>query len=177
MQWYYSSEGNQHGPVSQGELSSLIQSGAVRPSDLVWQEGMAEWQPVASIAAFSSAPPPLPDFPGHPAGAPPLPATFTPGGNPFAPPLASIHPSQMAHVPNYMWQSIVATLICCLPFGIPAIVYASKVEPFLRQGNVRAAQEASAKAKMWCNIAAGVGFIVVLLWALVGGMSNSSRGY
>ncbi len=83
----------------------------------------------------------------------------------------------MAHVPNYMWQSIVATLICCLPFGIPAIVYASKVEPFLRQGNVQAAKEASAKAKMWCNIAAGVGFIVGLLWALAGGLSNSSRGY
>ena len=37
--------------------------------------------------------------------------------------------SQVApvQVPNYLVQSILVTLFCCLPFGIVAIVYAAQV--------------------------------------------------
>ena len=44
-----------------------------------------------------------------------------------------------ADIPNYLWQSIIVTLLCCLPLGIPAIIYATKVHTKLLQGDVAGA--------------------------------------
>jgi len=62
-------------------------------------------------------------------------------------------------VPNYLVQSILCTLCCCLPFGIVAIIFAAKVDGLANAGNTAAAQEASDKAKMWCWIAFGLGLV------------------
>lgn len=53
-------------------------------------------------------------------------------------------------VPNYLVQAILVTLFCCIPFGIPAIVYASQVDGKLRSGDVAGAQASSKNAKTWC---------------------------
>jgi hypothetical protein len=64
---------------------------------------------------------------------------------------------------NYLVQSILVTLCCCLPFGIPAIVFASRVDGAVRSGDMAAAQLASASAKKWCWI----GFISgLVVWGL-----------
>lgn len=47
---------------------------------------------------------------------------------------------------TYMWQSIVVTLLCCLPFGIAGIVNASKVSGLYAAGQYEEAQKASAQA-------------------------------
>ena len=70
-------------------------------------------------------------------------------------------------VPNYLWQSIVVTILCCLPLGIPAIVYATKVNTLLMQNNVPAAREASKSAKTWCWVAFGLGLVSFLLIVLL----------
>ena len=49
-------------------LKQLIGSGQVRPQDLVWREGMAEWQAAASVPGL------LATLPATVAGAPALPA-------------------------------------------------------------------------------------------------------
>lgn len=49
-------------------LKQLIGSGQVRPQDLVWREGMAEWQAAASVPGL------LANVPATVAGAPALPA-------------------------------------------------------------------------------------------------------
>ena len=67
-----------------------------------------------------------------------------------------MHPSAVM-IPNYLWQSIVVTILCCWPCGIPAIVYAAKVDGLKLQGNINGAMEASANAKKWCIISL-VGF-------------------
>ena len=41
--WYYTSEGKQMKPVSGAELKQLAASGLLRPTDLVWTEGMPKW--------------------------------------------------------------------------------------------------------------------------------------
>lgn len=41
--WYYSDKRQQKGPVSFEELRGLAQSGQIRPTDLVWQEGTRDW--------------------------------------------------------------------------------------------------------------------------------------
>lgn len=69
-----------------------------------------------------------------------------------------------SNIPNYLWQSIVVTVLCCLPFGIPAIVYASKVNNALMQGNQAAAKQASDSAKMWCIISLVCGIVAGLAY-------------
>ncbi len=51
MQWYYSANGQQAGPVSDQEFDSLAKSGTIRADTLVWREGMANWTPYSSIGA------------------------------------------------------------------------------------------------------------------------------
>ncbi len=61
MNWYYAEAGQQRGPVSDAELSGLVQAGTVRDDTLVWREGMADWQLYSQVkaarAAESAAPP------------------------------------------------------------------------------------------------------------------------
>jgi len=44
MNWFYSLDGQQCGPVSDSQLDDLLRSGKITPATLVWSEGMAEWQ-------------------------------------------------------------------------------------------------------------------------------------
>jgi len=81
-------------------------------------------------------------------------------------------------VPNYLAFAILTTIFCCLPAGIPAIVYAAQVNGKLQAGDIAGAQLSSKNAKMWCLISAGAGLAVVLIYVLLiaaGVMSNINR--
>lgn len=41
--WYYSEQNQQKGPVPFEELKGLAQSGYLKPSDLVWEDGTPDW--------------------------------------------------------------------------------------------------------------------------------------
>ena len=60
MNWYYSLNGAQQGPVEENELRQLVRQGVVCPDSLVWHEGLPTWQPL-SIAApeMCATPPPV----------------------------------------------------------------------------------------------------------------------
>lgn len=60
-QWYIARDGAQHGPLSDAEIRMFVQSGHMRPTDLVWRPGFAEWQPAQSVF-----PPPAPTPPAAP---------------------------------------------------------------------------------------------------------------
>ncbi|MCE5194862.1 MAG: CD225/dispanin family protein [Nitrospiraceae bacterium] len=77
---------------------------------------------------------------------------------------ASIQSTQS--VPNYLAQAILVTIFCCLPFGIPAIVFAAQVNGKLAAGDYNGALETSKKAKMWCWVSFWVGLGVVILYLL-----------
>ena len=82
------------------------------------------------------------------------------------------------YVPNYLVFAILTTVLCCLPAGIPAIVYAAQVNGKLQAGDVGGAQEASKNAKMWCWIAFGAGlavFVIYMLLVMVGVFSHMHR--
>jgi hypothetical protein len=70
-------------------------------------------------------------------------------------------------VPNYLWQAIVVTILCCLPLGIPAIIFATKVNSLVAAGQIEAARNASAKAKMWCWISFGLGILSSIIGATI----------
>lgn len=78
-------------------------------------------------------------------------------------------------VPNYLVQSILTTLCCCLPFGIVAIVHAASVNGKLATGDYDGAVDSSNKAKMWAWIAFGVGLplqIIIFLIQIAVGLSQ-----
>ena len=114
-------------------------------------------KPLASAPAHSYTPPPA------------TPSSYTPprqpgGGSSGAPPAAEA-------IPNYLWQSILVTLCCCLPLGVVAIVFAAQVNSKLATGDVAGARDASAKAKMFCWIAFGIGIVAYVIWIATGGLA------
>lgn len=54
MEWYYAKNNKQEGPVSGATLKSMIVSGEIASTDLVWRKGLAEWRPAAEINDFES---------------------------------------------------------------------------------------------------------------------------
>ena len=82
-------------------------------------------------------------------------------------------------MPNYLVQSILVTLCCCLPFGIPAIVFAAQVNGKLAAGDIQGAIDASNKAKMWSWIAFGLGItasVLGFLLQVIAGVLSSGPG-
>lgn len=77
--WYYSQGGQQQGPVADDAMRSMLAAGQVGGDDLVWCEGMTDWQAASSVAALAGAEPADPSGPGH---QPPLPGYPPPGHAP-----------------------------------------------------------------------------------------------
>lgn len=82
-QWYYAQNGQQFGPVPGEQMRSMISTGALRPSDLVWSDGLPAWTPAGQVPALQPAPAPAPAYvppaaprpaPAYAAPAPPRPA-------------------------------------------------------------------------------------------------------
>ena len=70
-------------------------------------------------------------------------------------------------IENYLVFAILATVLCCLPAGIPAIVYAAQVNGKLQAGDVAGAKMASDNAKMWCWISFGLGLSVIVCYGIL----------
>ena len=67
-QWYYAVDGNRQGPVSAEQLKRLAASGQLKPTDIVWKEGLTEWTKASSVKGLfveppkvGSTPPPIPE--------------------------------------------------------------------------------------------------------------------
>ena len=76
--WYYAKDGNQAGPIGTDELQGKLASGEVSQQDLVWREGMPNWQPAGTVAELASAGGGYGVAP--PAYVPPPPGYAQPGG-------------------------------------------------------------------------------------------------
>src|SRR4051794_20800177 len=47
--WYYTSGGQQVGPVGINDIQAQIAAGQLTAQDHVWRDGMANWLPIASV--------------------------------------------------------------------------------------------------------------------------------
>ena len=65
---------------------------------------------------------------------------------------------------NYLALSILATIFCCLPFGIPAIVFSAKVDNLWNAGQYQAAEDASRKARTWMLVSVIVGLVWIIAY-------------
>ncbi|WP_290890598.1 CD225/dispanin family protein [Arenimonas sp.] len=79
-----------------------------------------------------------------------------------APPPAAPRP----YVPNHLVWAILATLFCCLPGGIVAIVYAARVDGKVAAGDIAGARSDSDNAKLWSLISIGIPLAFGVLWLL-----------
>ena len=70
-------------------------------------------------------------------------------------------------IPNHLVWAILSTLFCCLPFGIVSIVYASQVDGKRAAGDIAGAREASAKAKFWAMLSAGLALVPLALYLIL----------
>ncbi|MBT8316172.1 MAG: CD225/dispanin family protein [Lutibacter sp.] len=81
---------------------------------------------------------------------------------------------------NYLVESILVTIFCCLPFGIAGIVFASQVNSKFASGDFEGAQKASSDAKKWMKWGLFSGITIVILYAifvfLIGGAAIMGMG-
>jgi len=132
-------DNNVYGPVSVEQLRQWIAEGRTNAQTQVQPDGAADWKPLSAFPEFADA--------------------F--GLTASSPTTASTPPA--VSVPNYLVQAILVTICCCLPLGIPAIVFAAQVNSKLLAGDMAGAQDASNKAKMWCWIGFGLGLAANLI--------------
>lgn len=67
---------------------------------------------------------------------------------------------------NYLVPAILTTVLCCLPFGIAAIVFAAQVNGKVQAGDLSGALESARKAKLFTWWAFGAGIVVAILYAV-----------
>lgn len=86
-----------------------------------------------------------------------------------------------AQVPNHLVWAIVSTIVAtcfCCPLGllgIVAIVFSSKVNTLLQQGDIDGARRASNTAKTWCivtTVLAAIGILINIALFATGGMAE-----
>lgn len=169
---YYVAENEQ--PVGPFEVSQLVARG-VKGTDLVWAEGFEGWVPAESVEEIRTA-------------------LYSPNGSsaeyretaipeinpqintqcpppPFRPAYSEpqrVQPTAPAEIPpkNWLVESILVTILCCLPFGIVGILKASKVNTFWATGNYEEAAKASAEAKRWTIIGFTCGLVWIILYVI-----------
>jgi hypothetical protein len=174
--WYYASGGQQQGPVSDEQLQRMAQDGSLRREDLVWREGMADWQPAGDVAGLA-----FPSVPSYQAPPPPPRQDASPYSPPqYQPAPGTLYVPQPAYggvgteVPDYLPWSIAATLLCCMPCGVAAIVYSAKANNAKKTGDFQTAQEAAKQAKTWLTVSVVLGFLVYAFAVLanIGQLAN-----
>lgn len=186
MEIYIHTNGSNMGPYSLEQLKGL----GISPDTPVWYNGLPDWTPAGVAPAtrelfFAPSPdkaivPAEPSAEAQPAPAPGESAPPVPGGqqgyNPnqgyyggqgYNPQGYSYGPGQQGPPPSYLAWAIISTLCCCMPFGIVAIIYASKVNSLWLRGDVYGAQKASQRAQLWTILAIVLGLIANFFVALL----------
>ena len=155
MKYYMHIGGQQLGPFEESELLSH----GLTASTMVWREGMPDWEAASQVPELSHLLPPSqqpPTYQQQPSYGP------QPGYGPQQP--YGARPPMPA---TYLVWAILATLLCCLPFGIVSIVKASQVSTLYYQGNYAEARAASRAARNWAIASAVSSGAIVLVYVAV----------
>ena len=138
-----------NGSEQQGPYTIDQLRGRVTAQTYVWREGLADWVQAINLPELS--------------------VVLLPEG--------SVSPSGVVKPKDYLVESILVTLFCCMVFGILGIVYSVQANSAFSSGNITAANEFSAKAKQWVTYGFWCGIAVVGVYAilaLMGALSSIS---
>lgn len=147
MDYYIIRDNRRQGPFSTEQLKEA----ELTRDTKVWHEGMAGWADAADVPelaelALPPSPPPLNEAGrgANEAERPPMPKTW-------------------------LAESIIVTLLCCIVFGIIAIIYSTQVESNYLMGKYELAEYKSRQARnmvLW-GIGTGIGLCVIYIAFLV----------
>lgn len=157
----------QCGPFSINELKAKN----ITPDTMVWCSGMADWTTANNVAELSVLFPQQQTTAAYQAPVVNQATTqqsqtnmydnnvygqqrpINDGNN-----LKNVYPMPK----NWLVESILITIMCCPPFGIAAILKASKVESLYYAGDYEGAEQAAKEAKKW-TIIGFVGFFAAII--------------
>lgn len=144
--WYYSGvDGTPHGPWAWKVMQQYVREGSIRSETLIWAPHLgSEWRRADTIEGL---------FESQAAGSAP-------------PPLPVARVAHVRKINNHLGFAIAMTVLCCLPTGIVAILYATSVEGLAAQGKIAAARRAANKAKTWAWISMPVGLVLGLAYVI-----------
>lgn len=147
MKKYFYSDGvTTFGPFTLDELREK----GITPNTQVWFQELGDWRAAGTVPELIEL---------FPLSAPPLPPSQA-GAPPAQPYIQRGRPPK-----NYLVESILVTLFCCLPFGIAGIVNAASVESKFNAGDVAGSHRASAEAKKWMQVGFWVGIGGTIIYA------------
>lgn len=109
------------------------------PDTKVWKNGLSNWVQASTLPELKDIIYNVP--PQQPQEQPPMPKTW-------------------------LVESILAMLLCCLPFGIVGIVYATKVEGQYLGGRYNDALNSSREAKKWTLVSFFTGVSIIVIYLL-----------
>ena len=145
--YFYSDGTNKFGPYTKEELREMN----ISPHTLIWFQGLTDWLPANNFPELyevymPSTPPPV--------------KSSTSSFN---------YEDHTTQQPPKTWlvESILATLFCCLPFGIVGIVNASKVESRFYAGDIDGANKASADAGKWTKLGFWIGMVSIVIYMIL----------
>ncbi len=141
-QYYYTDGKERYGPFTLDQLRERN----IGLETLVWKEGMPDWVAAKNVSDLQAL------FEASDNLQPPV-------SLPYAP-LPELPPK------NWLVESILVTILCCLPLGIVGIVNATKVESLWNTGQKEAALKASNEAKKWVKIGFICGLVGIGLYLL-----------
>ena len=59
QQWYWMQDGQKSGPVSTAELKELARTARLKPTDMIWREGLPNWVQASQAKGLFVPPPPV----------------------------------------------------------------------------------------------------------------------
>lgn len=198
MQYWINHNGVQSGPM---DLDGLKQMGLTSDA-YVWHEGLSDWVKITQLPELAgvyvmagtvtepSLEPPVEPIqnleepsqnqnesvtsqPYQPQQPPQQQPTQT-QQQPYQPQYAGQQPGNGEPCPptNLVW-AIITTILCCLPAGVVAIVYATKVTNKYQAGDIEGAKRASETGAWWCIAAIILGIILQPLVSLLPSMMGN----
>ena len=182
MQYWINHNGVQSGPV---DLDAIKEMGLTSRA-YVWREGLQDWVKITQMPELQG----YYEMLAEPVDPQPAQATQQSAngeavtGQPYQPQPQYTQPQQQyapqaAAEPcpptNLVW-AIISTVLCCIPTGIVAIIYALKVTNKYREGDIEGAKRASEVGAWWCIATIILGIIVQpfmsMLPAMMASMGN-----
>lgn len=142
MKYWVILNNQQSGPYDLNQMAQL----PIQPDTMVYAEGAADWTRASNVPELVSM------FTSRTQGPAQAGPYYAPGmyqGMPPCPPT------------NLVW-AILTTVLCCLPFGVVAIVKASNVSSCYQRGDYNGALANSRSAAKW-SIASAVCSVVFLI--------------
>lgn len=156
----FDANGNQYGPARIDEINAWVREGRIDASMHVMQVGTTYRFSITQLVGIQMTEPIL-SSPVQPMG-----GQFQPGYTQAPTAGGQVqYPRAVNHAPvdNHLIKAILATLCCCLPVGVVAIVFAAQVDGHVRRGDYVAAQNTAATADTWANWSIGLGLVGICL--------------